>query len=235
MTPAERGTFITFEGPDGSGKSTQLALLAEWLRTCGVEPVLLRQPGGTALGERIRAMLLDSRTVDEFGQITPLAELALMFADRAQSICEVIQPAVLAGRVILCDRYTDSSEAYQGAGRGLGSDRVLALHRAVCDGLQPDLTILLLPAVDVALDRARVRNLRQQRTHGTDENRFEAEGEAFFRRVHAAYAAIAAREPERVRVIGGDESIDVVATRVRACVAERVATRWPALQQAQLS
>ncbi|SEB37367.1 thymidylate kinase [Terriglobus roseus] len=221
------GVFITFEGPDGSGKTTQIKRLAEWLRERGTEPILLRQPGGTALGERIRAILLDSRSEEALGEIAPLSELALMFADRAQSIRQVILPALAEGRVILCDRYTDSSEAYQGAGRGLGTDRVLAVHRAVCDDLQPSLTVLLLPDVEQALKRARRRNERYKQQHdGADENRFEAEGEAFYRRVHDAYAAIAEREPQRVALIGpgtGDDGIEAIATRVREVVAERLA------------
>lgn len=228
MIALERGIFITFEGPDGSGKSTQIALLVQRLAEAGIDPVLLRQPGGTPLGEQIRALLLDSRTVDVVSEISPLAELALMFADRAQSIREVIQPALLAKRVILCDRYTDSSEAYQGAGRGLGSDRVLALHEALCDGLQPALTILLLPDVETALHRARSRNQHLHRTHEMDEGRFEIEGEAFYRRVHAAYRLIAAREPQRICLIPGEESIEAVAQRVRAIVREH----FPALLSA---
>ena len=224
---ASPGVFITFEGPDGSGKTTQIKRLAEWLLERGTEPVLLRQPGGTALGERIRAILLDSRSEEMLGEIAPLSELALMFADRAQSIRQVILPALAEGKVILCDRYTDSSEAYQGAGRGLGTDRVLAVHRAICDDLQPSLTVLLLPDVDQALKRARRRNERlKQQNEGADENRFEAEGEAFYRRVHAAYAAIAEREPRRVVLIGpgtGDDSIEAVAVRVRQVVAQRLA------------
>lgn len=218
----QRGFFITFEGPDGSGKTTQIRRLAEWLRTKHLDPVLLRQPGGTGLGERIRSILLDSRAADP---VSPFAELALMFADRAQSIHEIILPALALGRVVLCDRYTDSSEAYQGAGRGLGTERVLAVHQAVCGGLQPDVTILLLPDVEVALQRARRRNQRAVQQTGKDENRFEAEGEAFYRRVHASYAAIAAREQSRVALIGpgtGDDGIEAIAARVRQVVDERL-------------
>lgn len=214
------GCFLTFEGPDGSGKTTQLRLLAEWLRTQGIEPVLLRQPGSTELGERIRSILLDSRSEAILGPIAPLAELALMFADRAQQITEVIRPALQAGRVVLCDRYTDSSEAYQGAGRELGSDRVLAVHQAICDGFQPDRTVLLLPDVNVALERARARNAVAQRLQqATDENRFEAEGEAFFRRVHAAYQAIADRDSRRVLQLDSG-SIEQIAAAIRHDVAQ---------------
>jgi len=227
MASERPGFFLTFEGPDGSGKTTQLRLLAEWLHGRDVDPVMLRQPGGTALGERIRAVLLDSRTDQALGTVVPMAELALMFADRAQSIAQVIMPALKAARVVLCDRYTDSSEAYQGAGRGLGSARVLALHRELCGGLQPDLTILLLPDVEKALFRARRRNERLRAKHGgVDENRFEAEGEAFFRRVYAGYAAIAAREPERVALVDGDGDIESIAQRIR----EIVLARWNGLR-----
>ena len=223
---ASSGFFVTFEGPDGSGKTTQIRLLAEWLRERGQEPVLLRQPGGTRLGERIRSILLDSGAEEGLGGIAPLTELALMFADRAQSIREIIQPALLAGRVVLCDRYTDSSEAYQGYGRGIGTTRVLAVHEAICEGLQPHLTILLLPDVEAALRRALRRNRRFSEAHdGADENRFEAEGAEFYRRVHAGYAAIAAREPHRVSVIDGNDGIETVAGRVRAIVWSRMLQR----------
>ncbi len=216
------GFFLTFEGPDGSGKTTQLRLLTEWFLSKGVEPVLLRQPGGTALGERIRSIVLDSRTDETLGTLDPMAELALMFADRAQSIAEVILPALQNDRVVLCDRYTDSSEAYQGAGRGLGSARVLTLHAELCRGLQPDLTVLLLPDVEKALLRARHRNERTAQRGGDDESRFERAGDDFFRRVHAGYAAIAQREPQRVVTIDGDGGIEDVASAIR----DHVAARW---------
>lgn len=223
MQPQRHGFFLTFEGPDGSGKTTQLRLLAEWFRSVGQEPVLLRQPGGTSLGERIRTILLDSRTEQVLGSVSPLAELALMFADRAQSIEQIILPSLHAGKVVLCDRYTDSSEAYQGAGRGLGSERVRALHRELCGGLQPDLTILLLPDVDKALRRAKRRNERlRSKNNDFDENRFEAEGESFFRKVHAAYAEIANRDRERVVAIESDGDIESIALRIR----EIVSGRW---------
>jgi dTMP kinase len=217
-----RGFFITFEGLDGSGKTTQLQRLAATLTAQGQTVVTLRQPGGTALGDRIRGILLDSRSEAALGPISPLAELALMFADRAQAIAEVIEPALAAGAIVLCDRYTDSSEAYQGAGRELGSERVLALHRAVCNNLQPDLTILLLPDLATSLRRARRRNTRHVQRHGTDENRFEREGEEFYRRIHAAYEAIAAREPERVAAIRDDAGIEAIEARIQTIVSERL-------------
>jgi dTMP kinase len=215
-----RGVFITLEGLDGSGKTTQIKRLAAWLARRGLEPVLLRQPGGTATGDRIREILLDSRS----GALAPMTEMALMFADRAQAIAEVIQPALDAGKIVVCDRFTDSTEAYQGGGRELGSTVVLDLHRLVCGGLQPDLTLLLLPGLDASLARARRRNNRIEAETGKDENRFEAEQEAFHRRVWQKYREIARREPERVVLIEGDLTIDEVHEQIVESVAERLLT-----------
>lgn len=214
--------FISFEGLDGSGKTTQLQRLAKALEAQGEQVVSLRQPGGTVLGDAIRSLLLDSRTDAAVGGIVPEAELALMFADRAQSIAQVIRPALAAGAVVLCDRYTDSSEAYQGAGRGLGVERVLAIHAAVCDGLQPDLTLLLLPPLAASLRRARRRNLRTLEIAGTDENRFERQDDPFYQRVHAAYEAIAARDTRRVIAFREEASIESIAERLLATVLERL-------------
>jgi dTMP kinase len=143
-----------------------------------------------------------------------------MFSDRAQAIAEIIRPALDRGEVVLCDRFTDSTEAYQGGGRQLGSDVVLQLHAAMCQGLQPDLTFLLLPNFERSLERARSRNARDARK-GKDENRFERENEFFYRRVHTKYLEIAAREPSRVVTINGDESIEEVHQRILKEVAAR--------------
>ena len=215
-----RGVFITLEGLDGSGKTTQIKRLAAWLARRDQEPVLLRQPGGTATGDRIREILLDSRS----GALAPMTEMALMFADRAQAIAEVIQPALDAGKIVLCDRFTDSTEAYQGGGRELGSAVVLDLHRLVCGGLQPDLTLLLLPGLDASLARARRRNHRVEAETGKNENRFETEQDAFYARVWQKYREIAAREPERVVLIEGDLTIDEVHEQIVESVAERLLT-----------
>jgi len=195
---AARGKFITFEGLDGSGKSTQIEKLARALRTHGVAVTVTREPGGTTAGEKIRDVLLHSMT----SGISPLAEMALMFASRAQHIHEVILPALAQGRLVLCDRFTDSTEAYQGGGRKLGSKAVLTLHELLCGGLQPDLTILLDNDVAFSVARARRRN-RKHRTARPerDENRFELESRAFFTRVRSAYLAIVAREPQRVHIV----------------------------------
>jgi dTMP kinase len=197
---SRRGKFITFEGLDGTGKSTQMRKLAAVVRATGHKVVETREPGGTATGEKIRKVLLDSGTAG----LSPLAEMALMFASRAQHITEVIEPGLAAGAIVLCDRFTDSTEAYQGSGRKLGNEAVRELHRVLCGNLQPDLTILLDSDAAASVGRARRRNKRNSkgasRGHG-DENRFESETRAFFARVHEGYLAIAAREHGRVVVV----------------------------------
>jgi dTMP kinase len=199
MSHSHRGKFITFEGLDGTGKSTQIEKLAKALRAAGVSLVVTREPGGTATGERIRDVILDSATAG----LSPMTEMALMFASRAQHIREVIEPALAQGQIVLCDRFTDSTEAYQGAGRKLGSKPVLELHRILCDDLQPDLTILMDSDIASSVERARRRNLKSSKNGRgiKDENRFEQESRAFFGRVRHGYMAIARREAHRVEVI----------------------------------
>jgi dTMP kinase len=182
--------FISFEGVDGSGKSTQAKLLAGEL---GTDAVLVREPGGTPASERIRELLADPGV-----PLDPLAELLLFCAARAQLIGEVIRPALEAGRTVICDRYCDSSIAYQGAGRGLGADYVRRLCNTTTGGLWPDLTILLWVEPERALAR----------TRGGD--RFEQEGIDFQRRVAAAYRESAEREPRRVRLIDAEGSVEQV-------------------------
>ena len=213
-----RGLFVTLEGLDGSGKTTQIRRLAAWMQKRGIDPVMTRQPGGTATGDRIRALLLDSGTAP----LAPMTEMALMFADRAQAIAEVIEPALGAGRMVLCDRFTDSTEAYQGGGRQLGSERVLELHRLICGDLKPDLSLLLLPSLEASLARARRRNERTAAQTGQDENRFEQEQGEFFKRVWQKYREIARREPDRVILIEGNLSIDEVHEQIVEAVAERL-------------
>ena len=215
-----RGIFITLEGLDGSGKTTQIRRLAAWLEKRNLKPVVTRQPGGTATGDRIRALLLDSKTE----RLAPMTEMAMMFADRAQNIAEVIEPALAAGRIVLCDRFTDSTEAYQGGGRELGSELVLAMHRLICGGLQPDLTLLLLPSLELSLERARRRNDRESARSGKDEGRFEQEQDAFYERVWRKYREIARRDTERVVEIGGNLSIEDVYEQIVEAVAERLVT-----------
>jgi dTMP kinase len=222
------GFFATFEGLDGSGKSTQLRRLDEWLKAQGHSVVTTRQPGGTRVGDRIRGLLLDSRTEN----LAPLAELGLMFSDRAQSIAQVIQPALQAGKIVLCDRFTDSTEAYQGGGRELGSRIVLDLHAALCGNLSPDLTFLLLPDFQLSLGRARRRNERAMRATGSDENRFEREDELFYRRVFDKYREIAMREPLRLVVIDSNGGIDEIHGSIVRVMEERLK---PALSDDRLS
>ncbi len=206
-----RGLFLTFEGTDGSGKTTQLHRLATRLRDAGLPILTTRQPGGTPLGDALRALLVGSATA---APIAPIAELALMFADRAQSLATLIQPALAAGTTVLCDRFTDSTEAYQGGGRQLGSAIVLDLHHTLCAGLQPDRTVLLLPPLATSLARARRRNTDHLLQTGIDENRFEAEALPFHQRVHAAYEDIAERDPTRVLCIRDDAPIDAIEARI---------------------
>jgi len=216
----QQGMFITFEGLDGCGKSTQAEKLARALRSSGHTVISTREPGGTEMGERIRALLLDSRTLG----LAAETELALMFAARAQHVQETILPALQAGKIVLCDRFSDSSEAYQGGGRGLGSEPVLALHRALCGDLQPQLTILMEYDVTASVARARRRNHAHGRKRGrsADEGRFEHENQRFFERVHEAYEAIARREPQRVVRVDARRPIEVVHRDILEKVRQRL-------------
>lgn len=176
-----------------------------------------REPGGTPIGERIRAVVLDSRTHG----LAPLAEVALMFGSRAQQIYENILPALERGTWVVCDRFTDSSEAYQGGGRQLGSESILSLHRVLCGNLQPDLTILMDSDVSASVNRARRRN--QQKSDGKgDENRFEKESRAFFTRVRDKYLEIAKRESNRVALIDARSPMEVTHGKIIRAVRERL-------------
>lgn len=214
MAPLKKkGIFVTFEGLDGCGKSTQLARLKTALEKAGKTVITTREPGGTAVGERVREVLLNSRTKG----LSPLAELALMFASRAQQIAQVIKPNVAAGKVVLCDRFTDSSEAYQGFGRALGSEKILGLHKILCGNLQPDITFLLMSDVST-VERARRRNSRKS---AADEGRFEQEANAFFQRVRKGYQAIARRDSKRVVSIDASQSIAQVHAQVVEAMVKR--------------
>lgn len=200
------GMFITFEGTEGVGKSTQLDLLAAALADMSLEFVRTREPGGTAAGEDMREILLHRNE-------TPLsdeAELLLMFAARAQHLAEVIRPALAAGKIVLCDRFTDATYAYQGGGRGIAPGRIATLEQWLQGSLRPHLTLLLDAPVGTGMTRARGR--------GNGADRFEREQLAFFERVRAAYLAIAAREPVRVAVIDATADIATVHANVLACV-----------------
>ena len=190
--PPARGSFITLEGGEGAGKSTQLAAVRDWLVARGHEVLVTREPGGTPLGERLRELLLH-----EAGDMSAETETLLVFAARAEHLARVIRPALAAGTTVVCDRFTDATYAYQGGGRGLGIERIAALERWVQQDLRPDLTILLDLPVAQGLARAGNRGA---------PDRFEREQVAFFERVRAAYLAAAAREPARVRVV--DATLD---------------------------
>jgi dTMP kinase len=191
-----RGRLVTLEGGEGAGKSTVIAALRAHLADAGIDVVVTREPGGTAAGEAIRALVLDPALA-----LCAESELLLMFAARAQLVREVVQPALAAGRWVLSDRYTDASHAYQGGGRGQPAERIAELERWACDGVKPDLTLLLdLP---VATGRARAAGRG-------DADRIEVEADAFFERVRASYRERAAVEPERFRVIDASQSPSAV-------------------------
>lgn len=190
------GAFITFEGIDGCGKSTQLRLLASELRVRGLQIVTTREPGGTTLGQRLRAALLD---VEE--QVDPLAELLVFAADRAQHVRAVLLPTLEANRIVLSDRYADATVAYQGAGRGFKPDLIKEIVQLATDGLRPNLTLLF----DLSVAESAVRTRRRVASKNSD--RLDSEDAEFHRRVRNAYLEIAKAEPERLRVIDAGGSV----------------------------
>lgn len=210
-----RPLFVSFEGGEGAGKTTQIRLLAERLRALGWSVTETREPGGGALGMPIRSLLLDAKTRG----LDPMAELLLIEAQRAQHVRDVIAPALAAGHVVLTDRYVDSTAAYQGGGRRLDAKLVRTLNRLATGGVTPDLTLLLDVPVERGLTRARARTAR---TEGEREGRFEAEALAFHHRVRREFHRLARSEPRRFRVVRADRSIDEVASEVAAIVEPRV-------------
>ncbi len=193
VTSPKRGRLITLEGGEGAGKSTLLRGLEEHLRGQGVDLVVTREPGGTVVGEAVRGVVLDAAN----NELSAEAELLLMFASRAQLVRQVIEPALAAGRWVLCDRFTDASYAYQGGGRGQPVDRIAELERWAAMGLKPDVTLLLDLPVSTGRARAAGRG---------EADRIEVEGDAFFERVRAAYRERAASEPARFRVLDASAS-----------------------------
>ncbi|MGD0129741.1 MAG: dTMP kinase [Terriglobia bacterium] len=204
------GLFITLEGIDGTGKSTQLRLLVQYLKKRGLPVRVTREPGGTKLGERIRKILLDSKTT----HLSSLAELALMYAARAQHLEEVIRPALAKGEIVVSDRYNDASLAYQGYGRKLGARTVRAFDHIVCGRTQPDLTILLDLAPRLSLGRAEGRQSRRKSNQG----RFEAQGLDFHTRVRRGYLAIARKDSHRVKVVSAAGPVAEVQTKIRKLI-----------------
>lgn len=205
-----KGLFITFEGMDGCGKTTQMRLLAERLRAEGCAVVETAEPGGTRIGNQIRRILLHSANQE----LCPIAELLLYFASRAQNVDEFILPALREGKIVLSDRFTDSSLAYQGAGRGLGEETVLTLDRISCQGLVPDLTIIPDIDLETSLARARERNRATGNSPEAEETRMDEQAAEFYGNVRDAYARLAAREPARVRVVDGRADVETVARAV---------------------
>jgi len=208
---AKRGLFITFEGTDGSGKTTQLRRLIERLRNEGYEVVETVEPGGTRIGNQIRRILLDP----ENQELSPTAEMLLYFASRAQNTAECIVPALEAGKIVVCDRFTDSTLVYQGAGRGLGDDVVRALHAIACGTLQPGITLYLDMDLETSLERAQARN---REGSARNESRLDDESIEFHRRVRDAYFRLAAAEPDRFRVIDARPDAGIVEKSVWAVV-----------------
>jgi dTMP kinase len=200
------GTFITFEGIDGSGKSTQLRLVSHFLRDHGCETILTREPGGTTIGLRLRAALLDAEeTVD------PLTELLVFAADRAQHVRRVLRPAIAAGQVVISDRYADATVAYQGAGRGFDSSLISQIVGLATEGLVPHLTLLF----DVSVVESTSRTMRRS-TARNKRDRLDIERADFHERVREAYLQIAASEPDRVKVIETTGSVETTQAQVKA-------------------
>lgn len=206
---AGKGTFITFEGGDGAGKTTHLRFLASVLESQSYEVVSLREPGGTVIGEQLRDIVLDP----EYSQMSSRTELLLYEAARAQLVCEVIKPALERGAVVLCDRFTDSTIAYQAYGRGLSPEFVEQVNEFVCQGIAPDRTILMMSGgtVGQSLERA---------WHHHDPDRLELAGESFHERVNAFYAQLAERHPERVRLVVSDEAKSKTSRKVFAALSD---------------
>ncbi len=206
-----KGVFITFEGIEGSGKSTQITQLAHHLSDHGRTVVLTREPGGTAIGDQVRKILLDPANT----ALDPKAELLLYAAGRAQHLAQLVLPALEAGKAVLCDRFSDATLAYQGYGRGLDLGLIRSLDRLVTDGMLPDLTILLDIAADAGLARARGRN---SRGGFEGEARFENEHLSFHERVRRGYLELARQEPGRFRVVDASPTPEVIQSNIRQIV-----------------
>ena len=216
--------FVTFEGIEGSGKSTAMRLLAEALRERGFDPVLTCEPGGSALGRSLRSILLDARTRGISGR----AELYLFLADRAQHVAEVVRPALEAGQIVLCDRYCDSTYAYQGRGRGLAAEQLRCVNDMATGGLVPDLTLLLDLPVLQGLERAGRRNREAGTT--VSEGRFDAESLDFHERVRRGYLELAAAEPERFAVIDAGQAPEDVLLQCLSAVETALQRRGRGLE-----
>ena len=207
------GLFVTLEGPDGSGKTTQLRLLADWVRSRGYPLLVTREPGGTHIGEDIRDLLHDCEHVE----MSPYAEILLYSASRAQLVAQMIRPTLQAGKIVLCDRYFDSTYAYQGYGRGLPLDALQSITEFAVQGLKPDLTLYLDVPADVGL--------RRREQSGEALNRLDREAVAFHERVRMGYLELVAAEPDRWRVVDAAGSIETVQQQLRALMQIALAGR----------
>jgi dTMP kinase len=202
------GTFITFEGIDGSGKSTQLRMLANCLKQRGCDILLTREPGGTPVGIRLRAALLDAQE-----EVDPLTELLVFAADRAQHVRRVLRPALESGQIVFSDRYADATAAYQGAGRGFKPELIAEIIELATGGLKPDLTLLFDLSVDNSITRTRRRINAQQ-----PGDRLDGETAEFHARVRDAYLSIARSEPERVKIVETNQPVELTHERVKEIV-----------------
>jgi len=208
------GTFITFEGIDGSGQSTQLRLLGNFLRANGCDALLTREPGGTTLGLRLRAALLDAME-----EVDPLTELLVFAADRAQHVRRLLRPALEAGRVVISDRYADATVAYQGAGRGFTPELISQIVQLATEGLKPDLTLLFDVSVEESTSRTTRRsNSSRSATAKTVRDRLDIENADFHARVRDAYLQIALAEPERVKLIDSSGPVEKTQQRVKEII-----------------
>ena len=213
------GTFITFEGIDGSGKSTQLRLLGNFLRANGCDALLTREPGGTALGVRLRAALLD-----EMEEVDPLTELLVFAADRAQHVRRMLRPALATGRVVISDRYADATVAYQGAGRGFSPELISQIVQLATDGLKPDLTLLFDLPIEESTNRTARRSSKGS-TGKTSRDRLDIENADFHARVRDGYLQIALAEPERVKLIDTSGPVERTQERVKEIIVPYLQSR----------
>ena len=214
------GTFITFEGIDGSGKSTQLRLLNNHLRTTGWNALITREPGGTPVGLRLRAALLDAS-----GEVDPLTELLVFAADRAQHVRRVIRPALENGHIVISDRYADATVAYQGAGRGFPPELIAEIVQLATEGLKPDLTILFDVSIEESTNRTTRRSNGKSSASKSGRDRLDIETADFHARVREAYLQIALAEPERVKVIDASGTVDQTQERLREMVVSFLRSR----------
>lgn len=214
-----RGKFITIEGPEGCGKTTQSNILVRYLKEKGHEVILTREPGGTRIGEVIRALVLDAR----YEEMAPLTELLLMAASRSQHVLEKIRPGLKEGKMVICSRFSDATIAYQGCGRGFDIDLLKRINRIATGGLVPDLTLVI--DIDVATGLRRAFGVEKAEAKRGEGDRLESEDAGFHERVRQGYLDLARREPDRVKVIDGSGTIDEVSAAIRKAMDAMVRTK----------